>query len=132
MEETQLTIDASKPLQKVVNDDYQKILDLVGTFEKGEGWESEEEYERKKIIVTNHIYLIYEKLHLNIIREIDYTDIKSFAVDNNEFVKYILKTAFRDKGFSTEALDSWTQINIDILECGMYRNSTRFNKHIYH
>lgn len=94
------------------------------------GREGYKEYKKALAVIANHIYLIYEYLYLKVAREIDYTDIKNFAIKNNDVVKYVLKRKFPE--FSMEALDSWTQIHIDLLECAMFRSSNKYNKHIYH
>ena len=103
---------------------------IVGFEEDEDEFDSDDEYEKATYLIANHIYLIYELLYLNVVREIDYTDIKHFAINNNEFVKFIFKQNFKE--FSIEVLDSWTQIHIDVLECAMYRSGNRYNKHIYH
>jgi hypothetical protein len=123
-------VKATERLKDVSQPAYNKILDFLKTLNQDKYYKTDQEYKTAIFVIGNQIYLIYELLHLNIVREIDYTDIKNFAVKNNDFVKYTFKKLFSE--FSIEALDSWTQVNIDLLECAMYTNSNKSNKHIYH
>jgi hypothetical protein len=123
-------INATEPLEDRLEDVYNNILQIIDGFQQSSRFGSPEEYIKAKHLIANNIYLLYERLYLNIVREIDYTDIKHFAINNNEFVKYIFRNHFPE--FSLELLDRWTQVQIDILECAMYRSNNRLNKHIFH
>lgn len=123
-------INATEPLEDRLEDVYNNILQIIDGFQQGNRFTSLEEYDKAKHLIANYIYLIYERLYLNFVRKINYTDVKHFAINNNEFVKYILRNHFPE--VSLELLDRWTQVKIDLLECAMYRSNNRLNKHIFH
>ena len=129
MEETH-HIKATVPLDNTDKVVYEKISDILHSFEQRPRFSSDEDYEEGLTFIANNLYLIYERLYLSVVRKIDYTDIRNFAISNKGFVKHIFKTNFPE--FSIEALDAWTQLHVDILECAMYRSSNKSNKHIYH
>jgi hypothetical protein len=137
MPETTQDVDnmiVSTSLEDIDSEVYRKILGVledVEPFEEGGDFSSEQEYQESLTIIADRIYLIYECVHLKIVREIDYVDIKHFAISNNDLVKYVLKEVFQEE-FLIEALDAWTQVHIDMLECAMYRPSNKNNKHVYH
>jgi len=127
-------INATVPLNDKLDPVYDMIIkslhDFNDDFDQRSKFPTEKAYNEAVFVIANHIYLIYERLHLNIVREINYTDIKHFAINNNKFVKHILRKNFPH--FSIESLDKWTQVHIDLLECAMYRSNNRYNKHIFH
>lgn len=127
-------INAKEPLTDKLDEVYNKIIDSLHKFNESYDQRSQfatdKEYNEAITVIANHIYLIYERLYLNIVREINYNDIKYFATNNKKFVKHILRKNFPQ--FSIEALDKWTQVHIDLLECAMYRSNNRYNKHLFH
>jgi hypothetical protein len=130
MQKKPTIIKATVPLENAEPAVYNEIMQILRDFNQGPRFSGKTDYEEGLTFIANNLYLLYERLYLNIVREIDYTDIKNFAVNNDEFVKDIFKTHFPK--FSIQALDTWTQVHLDILECAMYRNSNKHNKHVYH
>lgn len=127
-------IKATEPLKERLDKVYERVLkslrDFNEAFDQRSQFNTDEEYNEAMYVIANHIYLIYERLHLNTVREINYSDIRHFAINNNKFIKYIFKKDFPE--FSIDTLDKWTQIHIDMLECAMYRSNNKYNKHIFH
>lgn len=125
------SIDGLSPLSRVNQKVFNKIKHrLEKDEEQRQYFSSDEEYQKAVIWISNNIYLMYELLYLKVIREIDYYDIKNFAVKNNDLVKYVLKQELPE--FSIEGLDNWTHVRMDLLPCSMYSRNNSHNKHIYH
>jgi hypothetical protein len=123
-------IDAKKPLNDVYQPAYDKIFDILKGMNRRFEFDSDEEYINALYVIGNHLYLIYERLYLNIVREIEYIDIKHFAINNNGFIKGIFKFNFPE--FSIDSLNEWTRTKVDILKCSMYSMNNEYNKNIFH
>ncbi|HSZ87400.1 MAG TPA: hypothetical protein VK787_15310 [Puia sp.] len=128
LERTSEIIDAAVPLSNVEKKFYENLLRELDDYLLDTDKESAQ-YKAAKNIIANNIYLLYERIKLNKVREIDYTTVRNFGVRYKDFVRDILGNT---KGFPLESLDSFLQVNVDLLESAMYRKSDMFNKNIFH
>jgi len=92
--------------------------------------EDDNEYRRTRFVISNYIYLIYERLLRDKVREIDYDQVRSWANKNKKLATRLLTSSW-DK-FPMEAFEKWVSPQSDLLNCGMYRSSNRFTKNTYH
>lgn len=87
-------------------------------------------YDQARYIIANYVQLVYERLELKFTRDINYTEVKDWASENDEVVRYLLSCQFPK--FEIGAFDKWIQPDTEIIKMGMYSPSTRQNKNIYH
>lgn len=91
------------------------------------------DYEMARLVLLNNLYLIHERLNLHAIRDIDYDQVHSFALQNKDLVRYLFRALFEEKYHPTmEVYDNWLQPAMDMLECNLYSPSNRYTKHIFH
>ncbi len=108
---------------------YESMADLLDDLSKQNAAE-DSAYKRARFVVSNYVYLIYERLQRNMVREIDYDRVKSWASINKKLAGYLLKQQWDD--FPMEVFEKWIAPDIDLLSCGIYSRSNRFTKNIYH
>ena len=113
----------------VQNGYYHSMFEFLDQVSRRDS-DSSPEYREIKFIISNYIYLVYERLQLNLIREIDYEQVRSWAHTNKKLAKYLLKRY--SVTFPMEAFEKWITPDVDMLNCAMYRPSNRFTKHRYH
>lgn len=90
---------------------------------------ADQDYYRSRYVVANFVYLIYERLQKNIVREINYEEIRSWAKKNHRLAQYFL---YGMKEFPKEVFEYWLNPPMALYTCSMYTRTNRFNKHIYH
>lgn len=90
-------------------------------------------YDAIKYGITNYLYFIHERFNKEVVRDIDYSNIQNFVTKNKDLMLYLFDKQFSNEyPDSGEALRTWIDQPIDILDCGMYKPSNRYNKHIFH
>ena len=124
------TIDTSGKLDGIPEEHYKAVFQILDGLGKREQFSSTAKYVQTQYVLANYIYLIYERLNLNMVRDIDYNQLQTFAIKNKDFVRMVFNKQFGES--SAEALENWLQPEMDILECAMYRTSNRYTKNIFH
>lgn len=119
----------TKEISGVEEGYYQTIGYLLDNLSK-KSIENDVEYRRTRYVISNYIYLIYERLHKNKVREIDYDEVRSWASKNKILASKLIKESW--SGFPMEAFEKWVSPQSDLIACGMYRSSNQFTKNTYH
>jgi hypothetical protein len=87
-------------------------------------------YMQAKFIMANYTYLIYERLELKLVRDINYTQVRAWAAKNRILVRRLLTAQY--PAFEIAAFDNWVQPDTQIQKIGMYSASTRLTKNNFH
>lgn len=113
-----------------VPDSYYNEMGVIIDTLTGRDANSDSDYKEAKLVVANYVYLVYERLELNVVRDIDYEQVKTWASENKKITTLLLRKEW--PAFSLVAFDKWISHDIDILKYSMYSRSNYFNKNIYH
>lgn len=81
-----------------------------------------ETYRQKRNIIANYLYLIYERLQIYKVRDIDYEQIKSWAKKHKDLATLLLSTI---DGFPMEAFYRWIIPRVPLYKYSMYRRRNR-------
>jgi hypothetical protein len=119
------------PLERIPQSYYDEMSILIDGLEKqSEFGEDEEAYAAAKIMISNFVYLIYERLQLQTTRQLNYNLLRKWATKNNTLAVYLLQKQFRD--FNLENFQKWVQPSTPIMRMGMYNRSNADTKDTYH
>jgi hypothetical protein len=102
-----------------------KEIDFIGKKDAA----TDPEYARARYVIANYVYLIDERLRKNIVREIDYDQLRSWAHENREVALSLLS---KIEKFPQAAFIRWIMPQTGLLRGSMYSRSNQFNKNIYH